>query len=763
MKKSFESCILLAVPVLSKNTSITNNIEPYKFLNFTVWSVVLFFMLNGCTGGSGSSGSNLYNVGSTQNKAAGNNLSGYTTAITSFSLYGQRDDANTAIAGEIDGNQITIQLPAETSFPATFTVVFHGVSSLQTESGAIVTSDKSTQTFTFLNQDVVYYALKDGVLQPYTVSVTKGTSYYAKYAEGCIKDIDGSMWSSTPTEDPFAYWGTAYAFTKAYTGPQSSKDCKFPMGSWDLPSKAQFQTMISQYNASPKKSTTYGIYDWLSDQNFKVVSGGRYWSSSTDEADSSKRYGLLLDYPVMQTFSVYQFPEVFSVWPVHTGDGSDAKTITDFSMSQQIGDTVILGNQIFATGNVLGNSKGDVAEATFNFTTTGYSTITINGKKYTNGVPIILPDPSSVSEQIIPITVTSKNGDKNIYTLVLTIKPILPTPPVEPKSLYLCTSSDSTDMPAKFNRKVFATIGPNGEYRITLPEPGHCSSFNFFVDAHPIHSISPEDLKGTIFWWSTTDTSPLIITKYFDADGDFSLVIPTFTWVPDSTKLSGYTLTSEVRKGCTVSSANSQLEFSPACTLAENTPIKTIADSNSESISIRLCSISTHDDKTVTNIINDFVQDATNDSKPDPNTFILVAQDYYKLSDWNTLPKIASDNLDESCKNIELSVDSADLIKYVYLSGDAYSPLTMRFNECHIYSNDVAGPIIAPPGGQCYYSYRADDDPPPQGIPLNMIAETKYCHWTLDWDALSKPMFGQPITWQTSLTIQQSCAFPYSN
>ncbi|HLX53979.1 MAG TPA: hypothetical protein VKR58_08555, partial [Aquella sp.] len=107
-------------------------------------------------------------------------------------------------------------------------------------------------------------------------------------------------------------------------------------------------------------------------------------------------------------------------WPVHSGSESDAKTITNFSVDGQVGSTVIEGNQISVTVNA---PQMVYPQFIFNFSTTGNSKVSINGVQFESGSAFTLPEPSNISPQIIPITVTPTHGDgkkdMNIYTLVL--------------------------------------------------------------------------------------------------------------------------------------------------------------------------------------------------------------------------------------------------------------------------------------------------------------------------------------------------------
>src|SRR4051812_36600319 len=80
------------------------------------------FLLHGCGGGSGSASSS----GQSGSVSAANGSalhSTETSLVTSFTLYGTQGDSNTAIAGEIVGNIITVQVPSDTTFDPTATFV----------------------------------------------------------------------------------------------------------------------------------------------------------------------------------------------------------------------------------------------------------------------------------------------------------------------------------------------------------------------------------------------------------------------------------------------------------------------------------------------------------------------------------------------------------------------------------------------------------------------------------------------------------------
>jgi|GEM_PF-4426879 len=149
----------------------------------------------------------------------------------------------------------------------------------------------------------------------------------------------------------------------------------------------------------------------------------------------------------------------------------------------------------------------------------------------------------------------------------------------------VCTSSDSYDNPnTKFNRRAFTTVGPNGEYSITLPEPGQCA----VVALNPIYPVDSQTLLNSAKrWWSATNLSPLMGTSTTIDSKGFPKDIPTFKWIADSRDSSGYVLTGDVRADCSLSvdPETNQLKPTDACTRAETKPADAKLASNNTDIS----------------------------------------------------------------------------------------------------------------------------------------------------------------------------------
>ncbi|HLX52910.1 MAG TPA: hypothetical protein VKR58_03160, partial [Aquella sp.] len=367
-------------------------------------------------------------------------------------------------------------------------------------------------------------------------------------------------------------------------------------------------------------------------------------------------------------------------------------------------------------------------------------TITINGNKYQNGDIFTIPA-ANMTAPIIPVTVTSKTGKKNIYTLVLQA-----TEPVIPATIYVCTSLGSNDnAQSPFNRIVFATIGGNTEYRIKLPAPNSCGPIDFSNQLYGDHQTQLQILaalkQNPIVWYSSTNSTYLGKTNFGFSGAS---IIPTFTWAQDSSDPSGYSIITDVRDNCSFDTNKN--EFAPICTLPENKPAKA-QTKTSEDLSIQFCSVSTDGN---IGAVNNLVQG--NGGSFDPVE--LLTQDGntgLHFSKQEILPEVGE------CKSIALLDtqlgEQFRLAQYIYQSKDTYSPLYLGFASAYVTHDDER---YFAPGGDA-------SDTPQQGIPLNMMAEIKYCTWTLSWSAKPNdaPIHPEYEYWYTSLSLTQTtCNFP---
>jgi hypothetical protein len=389
--------------------------------------------LSGPSSGSSSSGNGNLSGGSLDNSKYSLNGSNSlhsansTGVLTSFTLWTAQDDVNTAIAGEIIGNsnndsKINVQVPADTPDTATFYITTTGVDNM-TINGSSVT-DNSAYSFVLSDQyDCV--VTKGGTSQKYTLSFVRMASYFSLYPDKsgkCVKDFDGNVWVSAPDANHIYSWNSATTHTF------SVDNCGFTSG-WQLPDAQHAQVLLNKvplkYRAKPDggTGTSLPIY-WLNSQTefglplFKLPAfpGAWYWLSDPQDQNQASVIDITTGGNVSSVRSLPKSPTLSLIWPVHKGDINDAKTITGFTIDKQIGNATIVGNQIFAT---VGMGLMSV-----NLTITTGGTVTINDTLYVNNNLLELPELTSLSPQMIPITVTSKNGDKNIYTLVLMGSPL---------------------------------------------------------------------------------------------------------------------------------------------------------------------------------------------------------------------------------------------------------------------------------------------------------------------------------------------------
>jgi hypothetical protein len=670
---------------------------------------------------------------------------GTTAELTSFTLWGTKGDTSTAIAGEIiendNGGQITVQVPAETVFPATFYVTFTGADQLLINNQS--TDYNSTYTFDSPTS-IEVEAQNNSYIKKYTLSVVKRSPYFTKYADKCVKDLDGNVWLSNPTQLA-SNWNSAVSYANSFKacGLTSSTDYN-----WSLPDPDKAKTMLDKvplsYRAKPDGPGNHAPSQWFSMQLesgvplFHLPFLLDYWSLA--EKDSNNVYVIGFN-AKPGTYSVLKNDpnNSFLAWPVHNGDEGDFKTLVNFSVTNQIGNSMIVGNTIFITANADTNNPNYVQ---IYFSSTGGSTVNINGTRYEKSNTVNIPGKFQAL-QIIPITIISENQEKNIYTLVLqlvlpTPTPVIPVPesttvipesttviPAEssvipipaPGVVIVCTSSNSKDDDPKkqppFSRKVVATVD-NNIYPNVLPAPGLCSTAN--IGSTPLTTLK----NNPVVWWQTSNANYLGTTSYFDASNTWVDAIPTFTWTPDSSNPSGYSLTVDISTECKRDS-NSPTGFSATCTTMDSTH-----HTNNQSITptdaspkIKICSNNTN------------------------NLGILLDGDPFNL---NINNQNISDNGDKlsagNCAQLTLSNNGLTLAKYASIFG-----LTL------ITSTDA---VEIDEGDYTKYLY----PPTAIGIPFNMIAETIWCHWEISW-SYSEPWYWVGTHGYFSVSsVVRVCNFP---
>ena len=416
---------------------------------FIALGIFCLFLLSGCVGnGSNDNKVNSQTLDSQSSiqPSNGNNTNPLNTnesPITSFTLWGTDGDTNTAIAGEIttndNGNQITIQVPAETSLPAKFYVTYTGADSIINSANNSEVTNHSLQSFD--STPVSYTVTKNNAVQNYTVSVVTRKPYLEPIPNtDCLKDVDSNLWSKS-----IIWSNDKDDYNKISNKVKFFSDCGYTFGQWSLPSVAQAKALLNlipvspvNYRSNPGGTDTKPVYYWFWDvKGFNNIGNGRnLWTSTLDVTDYDNAYmiNLNMDQPHSESVEIVSSPKDavpsgIDGLPVHSGDINDAKTITDFSVENQVGNTVIVGNQIQATISKWVNPQSIIIPVQFNFVTTG-GKVSINSSDYINEDEIKLPNNFSQQTLVIPVTVMSNNRDKNIYTLLLKFVP--PPPPLAP-------------------------------------------------------------------------------------------------------------------------------------------------------------------------------------------------------------------------------------------------------------------------------------------------------------------------------------------
>ncbi|MCC2624412.1 MAG: hypothetical protein K0R14_285 [Burkholderiales bacterium] len=480
--------------------------------------------------------------------------------LGSFTLWGKQNDINTAFAGEIIGNNITVQIPADTDLSVplflTYTGLKKGYMELRTQENKLIPSNSSM----IISENNTFTALKNDQSQIYNVSVIR-RPYFKFYdiAKTCVKDTDGNIWVKTPNI-PGGNWSSTFAYVKS-----SFSTCGIPVGKWSLPCSQQGQAMINRvpldFQFPSQVGPNTGPLAWFNGQKesgiqlFNLPNDFDFWSREEDINNPDNALAIRLSSPPK---IVSNPKEYFAVaWAISSGDGTSAKTITDFVFTPENGVSskgIIAGNQIFVTTSLWAN-LGQIIKSNVIFSVTG-GTVSYNGKPLTKDVST-----GYNLSQPIPITVTANNGEKNIYTLI--VKTTIPLPPKKPDTpalVTICSSSNISDPDKKFNRIITAIVGSNF-YQYYLPLPGSCSQLN-------LGSTSIKDLEAyNVLWFSFFNEIPIGSTSFVDNTGYYHDIIPKFTWAPNSNGLdpSGFDLSVTVDPACHHDS-QSPSGVTPSCT-----------------------------------------------------------------------------------------------------------------------------------------------------------------------------------------------------
>jgi hypothetical protein len=703
---------------------------------FALFGFLSVFLLHGCGDGSKSASGQ---VGSISTEKNGSSLrSADNPLLTSFTLYGTKGDANTAIAGEISGNSIIVQVPSDTTFPLQIDASFRAADPDGRDIIKISESKYGPQSITndtpqiFVENTPVNYTVEtDDGQETYTILVVKRAAYFTQYADTiCIRDFDGNIWYKFMDPNNWVSWSTAVSHAEQLnTGYFKTGTCGLT-SNWGLPSKSQMQLMINYLPLDNRKNPTQigGISPeatWFNSQGF-MVSGFNLWGQS-DENDNTKAYVWNLDgvtyhqTPLgISTVDKNSTNMVVSTWFVNSTNKNDAKTITDFSVENQ--PAVIVGNKILLnTPIVLPNPEHDV-QLQINFTATTGGAVIINNASYSSGSKITLTSHFTSQEQtrIVPVTVISNNGEKNIYTLVVKFVAHIPTPAPTPplvNAFYVCTASDSP-----FSGNIVATVG-NNEFPNKLPEPGQCGTIN-------LGSTKAKDLLTTpALWWSVDNMKPV------GAPMQFANSIPTFQWQPSNSP-SGYSLSVETKPSCSVNIVNGQPVGTDGCFTA-NKPVGANVDTGSPggiNINVKLNDTdpnSSGEDKLQNSLKGDWSFDK-------PNNMYTFSINNYNVSAYQW-PVNGIDY--RNGVNIQSPLNWGGVYT---LAGYASTSSKLALK-----------PTRSDP--RC----RADSDfkcqLPTMNIPFSMVAEIKYCRWNIEL-GFNPHDFADDVFSVSNIT--KTCQFP---
>ncbi|MCE3268426.1 MAG: hypothetical protein K0R49_678 [Burkholderiales bacterium] len=526
-------------------------------ITFALLGTLCFLILNGCVGGSnggsGASSSSSSISTNSQNEKNSDQL------LTSFTLWGRLGEESTANAGEIIGNNITVQVPDDTNL---YTPLFMSYTDLSVTFKTMYGDEIPNGSPEYFFGSQSFIVTKNGNSQIYNVSVVKRAPYFKPYGSSnlCIQDLDGNIWLKFTPEwgSHNSTWQDNMSFIKTFSA------CDIPASKWTLPSLKQVKTLLNtlplDYRSKSNESANLEPTDWFNQPKFgfQLTPGWAYWTSHEDKTISYNAYVLNISKQNTGTLSLPESSLMYPL-PIYSGSESTGKTITSFSLNLENSlplEGTIASNQIFVMIPTWVNPGSNI-NFNIRFSTTG-DKVSSNGALLTNN-----SNTSYDIEQPIPITVTAKNGDKNIYTLIFKKVGIMPNPPKRPDVpglITVCTSLGTLDPNKTFNRIVIVTLGNSFYKQATLPLPGTCSAIDL--------GKSIEDLAANnVLWWSSTKDSPIASTLYVDSTGYYKDIIPTFTWVPvpKSTDPSGFALTVNIDPTCHHDSQY-PLGVTPSCT-----------------------------------------------------------------------------------------------------------------------------------------------------------------------------------------------------
>src|SRR6185437_7070862 len=487
--------------------------------------------------------------------------------LTSFTLWGKKNDVNTAVAGEIienqNGNNITVQLPADTpndaAIPYTFT--FTGVADTILKDDVQIDTD--AEIWITPKSSAKLTVIKDGISKDYTISFVL-KPYFTIYdsSNQCIQDLDGNVWVRSSLEAGAVqdtWQGDMLRIPGAGDSFKGFSACNIPAGKWNLPSLEPAPVLLDKlplaYRSKPVGSGNLEPTDWFNQHNFQLTAGWNYWTSQRNKAIPDNAYAISIS---KQNTGIYSTDEASMLYPLpfSSGDGNSAKTITSFVLSPENSaplDATIVGNQIFVKIPMWVN-PGSVLNSNISISTTG-------GSPSSNGVPLTSNNNFALNIiQPTPITITAKNGDRNIYTLIVDTNSVMP--PVEkpnvPGLITMCTSSTSL-ITQGVSHVIIATVGKNFYKQVALPPPGTCSTIDMGT------SIRDSDTYS-VMWWSFTNEVAVGMTVYADQSSGTHDVIPKFKLTPTTKRdPSGYDLSFILDPACHHVSPNSS-NVTPSCT-----------------------------------------------------------------------------------------------------------------------------------------------------------------------------------------------------